>query len=138
MRDRLNRGKGISWYLCIFLLAVLLYVMVMIVENAYPFGEKCFLADDAYVQYNTMLRILIEYIHSGYKTTIMWNHGMGTDIYLTALYYLLSPFNLIALVMGEHYVEQALTIIIVLKCSLVPVTGLYYLDIQLYSKGNLV
>ena len=126
MRDRLNRGKGISWYLCIFLLAVLLYVMVMIVENAYPFGEKCFLADDAYVQYNTMLRILIEYIHSGYKTTIMWNHGMGTDIYLTALYYLVSPFNLIALVMGEHYVEQALTIIIVLKCSLVPVTGLYY------------
>lgn len=121
-----NKRYGIFWYVGIFLLAVLLYTIVIFVEKAYPFGNRCFLADDAYVQYNTMLRTLIEYVHSSDKSAIMWNHGMGVDVYLNMLYYLLSPFNVIALILGESHVELALILIIVLKCSILPVTGLYY------------
>lgn len=120
------RTKNIHWYVGIFIASVLLYTIVIAVEGAYPFGKRCFLTDDAYVQYNTMLRTLIEYVHSGDKSAILWNRGMGTDMYLTALYYLMSPFNIIALLMGINNVELALIIIIVLKGSLVTVTGLYY------------
>lgn len=121
-----SRTKNKHWYVGIFIASVLLYTIVIAVEGAYPFGKRCFLTDDAYVQYNTMLRTLIEYVHSGDKSAILWNRGMGTDMYLTALYYLMSPFNIIALLMGEKHVELALIFIIVLKGSLVTVTGLYY------------
>lgn len=121
-----NKKRNILWYVGIFVFAVLIYLLVMLVEDAYPFGKKCFLADDAYVQYNTMIRTLIEYVHSGDKSAILWNRGMGVDVYLTALYYLMSPFNIIALAMGAEHVELSLIIIIVLKCSFIPVTSLYY------------
>lgn len=118
--------RGVWLYVGLFLFSVIMYVAVLVLEDAYPFGSRCFLTDDAYVQYNTMIRVFLEYIHSGDMSQIMWNHGMGIDMYLNALYYFMSPFNIIAVALGENYVELSLVIMIVLKCSLIPVTGLYY------------
>lgn len=120
-------GRRAAWlYIGVFLFSVGLYVIVLLLEKAYPFGSGCFLTDDAYVQYNTMIRIFLEYIHGGDMSHIMWNHGLGVDMYLNALYYFMSPFNVIAVALGENYVELSLVIMIILKCSLIPVTGLYY------------
>lgn len=69
--------------------------------TAYPFGNSCFLTEDARVQYNTMLRVFLEYIHSGDTSGIMWNHGMGVDVYLNVLYYIMSPFNIICSYTGN-------------------------------------
>lgn len=125
--DTRARGHRAVWlYVAVFLFSIGLYMVVLVLEDAYPFGSRCFLTDDAYVQYNTMIRIFLEYIHSGDMSSIMWNHGMGIDVYLNALYYFMSPFNVIAVALGENYVELSLVIMIILKCSLIPVTGLYY------------
>lgn len=121
-----KKSRVLWWYIGAFVLSVLLYMAVMIAEKAYPFGSRCFLTDDAYVQYNTMLRTLINYVHSGDKSLVLWNSGMGTDFYLNALYYMMSPFNIIAVILGSRYVELSLILIIVIKSSLIPVTALYY------------
>lgn len=113
-------------YVAVFIVTLLIYIAVLMREKAYPFGTACFLHEDAYVQYNTMIRTLIEYVHSGDLSSIMWDHGMGIDIYLNMLYYLLSPFNVIALILGSKYVELSLVIIIILKCSIIPVSALYF------------
>lgn len=121
-----GRRRAGLLYMGVFLCAVCVYMIVLAVEGAYPFGDACFLVDDAYVQYNTMIRVFLEYIHSGDMSGVMWNHGLGIDMYLNALYYFMSPFNIIAVVLGENHVELSLVIMIVIKCSLIPVTGLYY------------
>lgn len=124
---RINKKScGLWWYIGAFVLSVMLYMAVMVAEKAYPFGSRCFLTDDAYVQYNTMLRTLINYVHSSDKSFVLWNSGMGTDFYLNALYYMMSPFNIIAVILGSRYVELSLILIIVIKSSLIPVTALYY------------
>ena len=103
MENKKNKKKGILWYVLAFVLTALIYVIVIWLKDAYPFGDKCVLYEDAYVQYNTMLRTLIEFVHDPDKSIILWNHGLGTDFYLTLLYYMVSPFNIIALVLGESY-----------------------------------
>ena len=120
---RINKKScGLWWYIGAFVLSVMLYMAVMVAEKAYPFGSRCFLTDDAYVQYNTMLRTLINYVHSSDKSFVLWNSGMGTDFYLNALYYMMSPFNIIAVILGSHYVELSLILIIVIKSSLIPLS----------------
>lgn len=121
-----NKKSGIWWYVLAFVLTASIYVIVIWLKDAYPFGDKCVLYEDAYVQYNTMLRTLIEFVHNPDKSVILWNHGLGVDFYLTFLYYLVSPFNIIALVLGETHVELSIILLILIKGSLIAVTALYY------------
>ncbi len=126
MENNKGKKKQIWWYIGAFVLSVGIYLLVLMLGRAYPFGNACFLTEDARVQYNTMLRVFLEYIHSGDTSEIMWNHGMGVDVYLNVLYYIMSPFNIIAVILGTKYVELSMVIIVVLKCSLLPVTAMYY------------
>lgn len=115
-------------YVGIFLISILIYVFILIIDDAYPFGEKCFLVHDAYIQYNNMLHILIEWIHSSDKSAILWDKGLGVGIYQDLLYYCMSPFNIIAIILGERYVELSLVIIIIVKSSCISVAALYFFE----------
>lgn len=140
MNNRCNKRRdkrnGLITYILVFLLSVALYVVLLWVDKAAPFGSRSFLYDDAYVQYDNMLRTFIGFIHSPDKSGFMWNRGLGTDFYLNAIYYMLSPFNLIAVLMGESHVAAALTIMIILKCSLISVAGVYYFRNTVFNKIN--
>lgn len=135
---RSDKRSGLITYILVFLFSVALYVVLLWVDRAAPFGSRSFLYDDAYVQYDNMLRTLIEFIHSPDKNVIMWNKGLGTDFYLNAIYYMLSPFNLIAVLMGESHVAVSLTMMIILKCSLISVAGVYYFRNTVFNKFNSV
>lgn len=122
--------KKANWllYVGIFLISILVYVLILIIEGAYPFGEKCFLVYDAYVQYNNMLHTLIDWIHSSDKSSILWEKGLGVGIYQDMLYYCISPFNIIAVILGDRYVELSLVIIIITKASCISVAALYFFE----------
>ena len=76
---RSDKRSGLITYILVFLFSVALYVVLLWVDRAAPFGSRSFLYDDAYVQYDNMLRTLIEFIHSPDKNVFMWNKGLGTD-----------------------------------------------------------
>lgn len=135
---RSDKRSGLITYILVFLFSVALYVVLLWVDRAAPFGSRSFLYDDAYVQYDNMLRTLIEFIHSPDKNVFMWNKGLGTDFYLNAIYYMLSPFNLIVTLMGESHVAASLTMMIILKCSLISVAGVYYFRNTVFNKLNSV
>lgn len=135
---RSDNRSGLITYILVFLFSVALYVVLLWVDKAAPFGSRSFLYDDAYVQYDNMLRTLIEFIHSPDKNVFMWNKGLGMDFYLNAIYYMLSPFNLIAVLMGESHVAVSLTMMIILKCSLISVAGVYYFRNTVFNKFNSV
>lgn len=138
MNKRSDKRSGLITYILVFLFSVALYVVLLWVDRAAPFGSRSFLYDDAYVQYDNMLRTLIEFIHSPDKNVFMWNKGLGTDFYLNAIYYMLSPVNLIVTLMGERHVAASLTMMIILKCSLISVAGVYYFRNTVFNKLNSV
>lgn len=115
-------------YAGIFLLSILIYVLILIIDGAYPFGDKCFLVHDAYVQYNNMLHTLIEWIYSRDKSSILWDKGLGVGIYQDMLYYCMSPFNIIAVILGENHIEISLVLIIVVKASCISVAAFYFFE----------
>jgi uncharacterized membrane protein YfhO len=104
------------------------YILILFIDKAYPFGNVCFLTDDAYVQYNNMLHMLIEWLSSSDKSAILWDKGLGVDVYQNMIYYCLSPFNIIAVILGEKHVELSLVLIIIIKASCLSVAALYFFE----------
>ena len=41
MENKKNKKKGILWYVLAFVLTALIYVIVIWLKDAYPFGDKC-------------------------------------------------------------------------------------------------
>ena len=98
----------------------------MLLQKAYPFGDKSFLTYDAYVQYKNMFHMLFEWISGGSKGSFIWSMGMGIDAVQELLYYCLSPFNIIVLMLGESRLELSMVLLIIIKSACLPVTALYF------------
>lgn len=113
-------------YAAVFLVTVLVYTVILLLQKAYPFGDKSFLTYDAYVQYKNMFHMLFEWISGGSKGSFIWSMGMGIDAVQELLYYCLSPFNIIVLMLGESRLELSMVLLIIIKSACLPVTALYF------------
>lgn len=113
-------------YFIVWGLVVFIYILVLILQKAYPFGSRSFLTYDAYTQYKNMFHMLFAWLSGEQHETFLWNMGMGIDAYQEALYYCLSPFNVIVLAMGEKGLELSVVILIIVKSACIPVTALYF------------
>lgn len=113
-------------YFILWGLVVVIYVLVLILQKAYPFGSRSFLTYDAYTQYKNMFHMLFTWLSGEQQGTFLWNMGMGIDAYQEALYYCLSPFNVMVLAMGEKRLELSIVILIIVKSACIPVTALYF------------
>lgn len=111
-----------------FLLIMAVYVLILCLGHAYPFGNRNFLYGDAYDQYFSMFHYFLNWIKSNDHSLLLWNAGMGTDLYLDFLYYGLSPFNLIILLLGYKNLELAMVLTILVKVSCIGVTALYFFE----------
>lgn len=126
--DRTNRRyiRSCGMYLLLFLICIGFYIINMAVEHVYPFGSRSFLYQDAADQYPGILKIFLEWLHSGDKGTFLWNRGLGIDVVLNMFYYCMSPFNIIAIILGPNRVELSMTWMIVLKASCLAPAGLFF------------
>ena len=120
-----HKKSGIL-YAAVFLVTFLIYTVILILQKAYPFGDKSFLTYDAYVQYKNMFHMLFEWISGGGKGSFIWSMGMGIDAVQESLYYCLSPFNIIVLMLGESRLELSMVLLIIIKSACLPVTALYF------------
>ena len=118
-----HKKSGIL-YAAVFLVTVLVYTVILLLQKAYPFGDKSFLTYDAYVQYKNMFHMLFEWISGGSKGSFIWSMGMGIDAVQELLYYCLSPFNIIVLMLGESRLELSMVLLIIIKSACLPVTVL--------------
>lgn len=120
-----HKKSGIL-YAAVFLVTVLVYTVILLLQKAYPFGDKSFLTYDAYVQYKNMFHMLFEWISGGSKGSFIWSMGMGIDAVQESLYYCLSPFNILVLMMGESRLELSMVLLIIIKSACLPVTALCF------------
>lgn len=113
-------------YFCSFAVTASILVVLLKIKHAAPFGSYSYLTMDAHDQYYSMLLELIHTIRDFRFPMILWQRGMGVDFLQNMFYYNVSVFNLIALIGGEKYLEEAITLIIILKTATISVSTYYF------------
>ena len=107
-----------------FLVTLVLYVFLMIVNSKYPLGKNSFILSDLKAQYAPFLALmrsklegagsipqgnLVSYLSYSFKL------GLGKNFIGTFGYYLASPFNLLYLLLDETQIDFAVLLIVILK-----------------------
>lgn len=120
-------GKKKIKYMVIFIIPILFIMIHMMITSSYPFGKNSILLGDSNSQYYAFFMELTERIRQGKSLFFSWDKGLGYDFYSNFFYYLASPFNWIAIVIGNNHVELGM---IITMCAQVGVCGIamtYYL-----------
>ena len=98
----------------------------MIIGKCYPFGDNSILIGDARDQYLSFFTELYNRIKSRQSLLFSWNGGMGYDFYTTMMYYLMSPFNIIALCFGGYSMELGMIVTMAAEIGACAISALYY------------
>lgn len=111
-----------------FILPVVIFLLVMVVLDIYPFGVRSINNLDLYHQYLPIMSELQRKIHSGSSIFYSFNGGLGTNFYSLSTYQNASPLTWIflALFSEEHIVECAIALILV-KIGLISMSMNWYL-----------
>lgn len=121
-------------YILVFFVPWVLIVIHSIVRSSWPFADGSLLNGDTGLQLYPLMVELWEKVHSGESLFFSWNAGNGIDFYLNMVYYLISPFNLIVLLLPKACIEDAVQFVMVFKWSLMGLTTTYYFMHTKYNK----
>lgn len=92
--------------------------VIMLCSGVFPFGDMCILKTDMYHQYAPFFSEFREKLQNGGSLGFSWNLGLGVNFTAIMAYYLASPFNWAAVLAGENYILEFMTVLIVLKAGL--------------------
>lgn len=122
----MKKIKKYGCYIIPFLIPWLLIVVHSIVRGSWLTGQGGLLNGDTGSQLYPLVVELWNKVHSDESLFYSWNSGSGFDFYLNMIYYLLSPFTLIILLLPKACIENAVQFVMVLKWSLMGVSITYY------------
>ncbi|MHC5218500.1 YfhO family protein [Enterococcus sp. LJL128] len=121
-----------------FLLPFTIVIILWIILGVAPFGNNNLLASDLGSQYLPFLSNFKRFVEEGNMTFYSFSNGLGDTIFPLSSYYLLSPFNFLALLFPYEQLPIAVVWIITLKISCIGSAMFYYLkrtytDISSYT-----
>lgn len=97
--------------------AVILFMVFCAFAGISPFGTNSFLRNDGFAQYAPFLAEYVERLKSGGSLLYLWNTGLGSNGFAGVCYYLLSPFNLLALPFNASNIDKAMLLIVAVKTA---------------------
>ena len=111
-------------------------VMVMILGQCQPFGNRAFLYSDAYHQYFPFFKAYREALLSGDSLLYSWDVGMGMDYLGLIAYYLGSPLNLLSIFVPEGALLSYFNFLTPIRMGL---AGLFFATMlkELFQKDDL-
>lgn len=118
--------KKYGCYVFVFLVPWILIIVHSIVRGSWLTGQGGLLNGDTGLQLYPLMVEFWNKVHSGESLFFSWNAGNGVDFYLNLIYYLVSPFNIILLLLPKSCIENGIQFIMVLKWSLMGVSVTYY------------
>lgn len=122
-----SKVKKLIKYFAVFLVPVVCMVIHMYIRKCYPFGDNTILLGDANAQYYWFEKMLLEKIKNGESMLFSWQAGMGFEFYQNFFYYLGSPFNVIAMIIGNWDMELGVVVTMLVQIGMCSATMLYYL-----------
>ena len=91
-------------YLLTFFLSVIVVLLIAINTKVFPFGSNTLAWSDLLVQIEPFFKELIHKISTSDYLFYSFNNGLGSSFYMTLLYYLISPINILIYI-NLHYLN---------------------------------
>ncbi len=110
------------------LCALLVMLICCAVNGVKPFGELNLVRNDAVLQYVPMLAQAQRAVREGGVSLYSWDTGLGANGFASMCYYLLNPFNAIALFFPPEQVTTAFAVVIMLSGMLAAGCAAWYLQ----------
>jgi len=112
---------------CAFIIPTIIYFMVFIAIEVWPFGENSVLVLDLNGQYVYFFEALRNAVMEGESLVYSWSRALGGEFTGIYAYYLASPLSYIVCLFPKGYITEALLVIILLKCGISGATMSFYL-----------
>lgn len=108
-------------------LCILVGLVVSLVLQMFPFGDRSILTVDLYHQYAPFIQELQRKLKSFEDLFFTWNVGLGINYFAVAAYYTLSPFNLLLFFLPQSSLPFNIWLIINLKILAITLAGVAFL-----------
>lgn len=128
---QLKRARKL--YLSSFLVPAFIMLVIFVIQEIYPFGERSFLHIDMYHQY---FPFLVEFYHklkNGESLFYSWHTGIGSNFIALYAYYLASPFNWLCVLVPEKFLMEFLSYMVIVRTGLCGLTFTYYIRKHFHS-----
>lgn len=122
-----TRASALPLCLLAAVSAGVVFVLVLVFGGFAPFGSNLLMRYDALHQYVPMLSEFAERLRGGASLLYSFRNG-GANFYATALYYLINPFNLLALLFPVERTYDAFTMIIGVSTAATAASAAWYLQ----------
>lgn len=107
-------------------LAGVIFIVLCAINEIAPLGTQSIIRNDGIHQYAPFLANFVDKIKNGGSLLYSWNLGGGTNQLALICYYLLSPFNLLALPFNSSNIDIALWLIILVKTMCIAAAASFY------------
>lgn len=124
MRGRLT---SILWYAAGFVLAVVLFALLLAWGGVYPFGPESFLTEDLKYQYIDFFTWYRSVLLGGESLLYTFSTSLGSDTWALFSYYLSSPFNLLVVFFDEQHLTEFALLVTVLKIGCIQMSTMWFL-----------
>ncbi len=135
---KLSQTKTKKWnYLALaFALPFAGMLLLMLIAQCEPFGNKTFLYSDAWHQYYPFFLNYREALLSGESLLYNWNLGMGMDYLGLISYYLASPLNLLSVLVPEAWLLEFFNLLHPIRMGLAGLSFAIFLK-ELFHKEDI-
>ena len=120
--------RTLPWCAAAFAVTVICAGAVLMINGIYPFGGDSILLGDLSCEYLPFLTELWDKVHSGGSLAYSWGTALGGNFIGNILYYLASPFNLIALLFGRAQIINVIEALIFFRQALAAFTMTWFLS----------
>ena len=110
-----------------FVLMMIIFTVVFIVEKITPFGPNTITIIDSLHQYIPFYAEYVDKLKNEGSLFYTWNLALGSNFMSLSAYYLSSPFNYLLLLFDKAHIVTGACLVIALKVSLSGSTMAYYL-----------
>ena len=139
MKGKLTRNTPRSMQRAVLFLSFIVPVGIMLaifaINGIYPFGDRSFLFSDMYHQYMPFFSELLHKVRGGESLHFSYHVGIGSNFLALYVYYLASPFHVLALLVPEAYLMEFMSYLTVVKLGLCGLTACIYLR-RHFGTGN--
>ena len=122
-----SKKEKIITYLLSGLIPVVIFIIAMILNKCYPFGDKLLNIYDSKNQYSSILLTAVRGIKSGNLFYTM-NAGLGLNLYGMTTYYTTGILNIFALFANETNYDIYSTIMILVRFMCLGLSMCFYLQ----------
>ncbi len=118
--------KIVLWCFASSLAALAVYLIIMMLGGVSPFGENTVIKSDAIYQYVPFLNEFVQRIKNG--ASLLYSWSSGSNFFGTICYYLINPFNFVAIFFSSENIVQAYNLIIILNTMTIAFSTAWYLQ----------